>query len=47
MFCYIHEGGELKKGANETVQYISGHTIYIEIDDVFHIMNLDQEFVRY
>ena len=33
MFCYIHEDGKLKKGDNETIQYIGGCTIYIEIDE--------------
>ena len=56
MFCYIHEGGELKNGAHETIQYISGHTIYIEIDEriphdefrsrVCGILNTQPNFVK-
>ena len=56
MFCYIHKGGELKKGTKETIQYIGDHTIYIEIDEhmshdefrsrVCGILNMQPDFMK-
>ena len=52
----IHESEELKKGANETVQYIGSLTIYIEIDErmshdefrsrVCGILNMQSDFLK-
>ena len=43
MFCYIHEGEELKKGVDETIQNIGDCTLYIEI---YEHMTLDEFRLR-
>ena len=45
MFCYIHEGRELVKGADRTIQYIDGCTIIIEIMsscDIEHVARFSE-----